>query len=71
MACYHLNDLAQAEDALCEANILNNLDSTVWAYLMLVCIKVHWNCVTTCRCIVNRLGHIAMVGIHGGNTIST
>jgi hypothetical protein len=37
VACYHLNDLAQAEDAICEANILNNLDSTVWAYLTLVC----------------------------------
>ena len=45
VACYHLNDLAQAEDALCEANILNNLDSTVWAYLTLVCLKVRWNCV--------------------------
>ena len=41
VACYHLNDLPQAEDALCEANILNNLDSTVWAYLTLVCLKVH------------------------------
>ena len=42
MACYYLNDLPQAEDALCEANILNNLDSTVWAYLTLVCLKVGW-----------------------------
>ena len=40
VACYHLNDLPQAEDALCVANILNNLDSTVWAYLTLVCLKV-------------------------------
>ena len=40
VACYHLNDLPQAEDTLCEANILNNLDSTVWAYLTLVCLKV-------------------------------
>ena len=40
VACYHLNDLSQAEDALCEANILNSLDSTVWAYLTLVCLKV-------------------------------
>ena len=40
VACYHLNDLPQAENALCEANILNNLDSTVWAYLTLVCLKV-------------------------------
>ena len=43
VACYHLNDLPQAEDALCEANILNNLDSTVWGYLTLVCLKVGWN----------------------------
>ena len=41
VACYHLNDLSQAEDALCEANILNNLDSVVWAYLTLVCLKVY------------------------------
>ena len=52
VACYHLNDLSQAEDALCEANILNNLDSVVWAYLTLVCLKVHTvlrNCVV-CKC---------------------
>ena len=40
VACYHLNDLSQAEDALCEANILNNLDPIVWGYLTLVCLKV-------------------------------
>ena len=36
-----LGDLAQSEDALCEANILNNLDPVVWAYLAMVCLKVH------------------------------
>ncbi|MCG8621339.1 MAG: hypothetical protein MJE68_04955 [Proteobacteria bacterium] len=66
MACYHLNDLAQAEDALCEANILNNLDSTVWAYLTLVCLKVRWNCVNYLQLDWD----IAMVGIQGGSTIS-
>ena len=35
-----LGDLAQSEDALCEANILNNLDPVVWAYLTMVCLKV-------------------------------
>lgn len=40
VACYMLGDLQQAEDALCEANILNNLDPEVWAYLTMVCLKV-------------------------------
>ena len=40
VACYHLGDLEQAEDALAEANILNNLDPEVWAYLTMVCLKV-------------------------------
>eukprot|EP00731_Ephydatia_muelleri_P033352 Em0028g27a len=31
--------LDEAEDALGEANILNNLDPVVWAYLALVCLK--------------------------------
>ena len=38
--CLQLGDLAQSEDALCEANILNNLDPVVWAYLTMVCLKV-------------------------------
>ena len=68
VACYHLNDLAQAEDALCEANILNNLDSTVWAYLTLVCLKVRWNCVNySVYVLAARLGHCYMVGIQGGS----
>ncbi len=40
MACYELGDLSQAEDALCEANILNNLDPVIWAYLTMLCLKV-------------------------------
>jgi Flp pilus assembly protein TadD len=34
-----LNELGEAEDALSEANILNNADPEVWAYLSLVCLK--------------------------------
>ena len=35
-----LGELENAMDALCEANILNNHDSIVWAYLALVSAKV-------------------------------
>lgn len=34
-----MNELGEAEDALSEANILNNADPEVWAYLSLVCLK--------------------------------
>ena len=34
-----LGELEEAEDALAEANILNNTDPEVWAYLSLVCLK--------------------------------
>ena len=34
-----LDELSEAEDALSEANILNNTDPEVWAYLSLVCLK--------------------------------
>lgn len=34
-----LGDLADAEDALTEANILDNMDPEVWAYLCLVCLQ--------------------------------
>ena len=36
---FQLGELSEAEDALSEANILNNTDSEVWAYLSLVCLK--------------------------------
>ena len=32
--------LQEAEDALSEANILNNNDAIVWEYLTLVCLKL-------------------------------
>ena len=31
--------MSEAEDALCEANILNNSDPEVWGYLSLVCLQ--------------------------------
>jgi Flp pilus assembly protein TadD len=34
-----LGEFSEAEDALCEANMLNNMDPEVWAYLSLVCLK--------------------------------
>ncbi|XP_015777897.1 PREDICTED: cilia- and flagella-associated protein 70-like, partial [Acropora digitifera] len=39
IASYRLGDLAEAEDALSEANILNNKDAEVWSYLSLICLQ--------------------------------
>ncbi|CAH1791968.1 unnamed protein product, partial [Owenia fusiformis] len=41
IACYRLGELSEAEDALSEANILNNSDPEVWGYLSLVCLKTN------------------------------
>ncbi|OAF64226.1 hypothetical protein A3Q56_08046, partial [Intoshia linei] len=37
--CYKLKNYEDAEQALCEANILNNKIPEVWAYLTLIALK--------------------------------
>ncbi|NXE01973.1 CFA70 protein, partial [Chaetorhynchus papuensis] len=39
IACYRLNEMVEAEDALSEANALNNTNAEVWGYLALVCLQ--------------------------------
>ena len=36
-----MGELSEAEDALAEANILNNSDPEVWAYLCMVCLRTN------------------------------
>ncbi|CAK8696784.1 unnamed protein product [Clavelina lepadiformis] len=40
-ACYRLGEVSEAENALAEANILNNSNPDVWSYLSLVCLKTN------------------------------
>uniref|UniRef100_A0A8D2MZK1 Cilia and flagella associated protein 70 n=1 Tax=Zonotrichia albicollis TaxID=44394 RepID=A0A8D2MZK1_ZONAL len=40
IACYRLEEMLEAEDALSEANALNNTNPEVWGYLALICLQV-------------------------------
>jgi len=40
-ACYLLKEYSEAEDALAEANVLNNRDGDVWAYIALLCLTLN------------------------------
>ncbi|KFP03124.1 Tetratricopeptide repeat protein 18, partial [Calypte anna] len=39
IACYRLGEMVEAEDALTEANALNNTNAEVWGYLTLICLQ--------------------------------
>ncbi|CAH8839727.1 unnamed protein product [Trichobilharzia szidati] len=40
-ACFRLGELENAEEALTEANYINNRNPEVWAYLSMVCLKTN------------------------------
>ncbi|RLV89513.1 hypothetical protein DV515_00014827 [Chloebia gouldiae] len=40
IACYRLEEMLEAEDALSEANALNNTNAEVWGYLALICLQL-------------------------------
>ncbi|XP_041893441.1 cilia- and flagella-associated protein 70 isoform X5 [Corvus kubaryi] len=40
IACYRMKEMEEAEDALSEANALNNTNADVWGYLTLICLHV-------------------------------
>ncbi|NXV31346.1 CFA70 protein, partial [Rissa tridactyla] len=39
IACYRLEEMVDAEDALTKANTLNNTNAEVWGYLALICLQ--------------------------------
>ncbi|NXM39259.1 CFA70 protein, partial [Gymnorhina tibicen] len=39
IACYRMEEMVEAEDALSEANALNNSNAEVWGYLALICLQ--------------------------------